>query len=141
MIYAILDNTTGLSGTVKNVAMGNSPLNDGWIDVTDLTPRPEKHWTYDGAVFNFGETPAIDYGTKLSKRAFMQRFTQPERTAIRTSTDDIVIDIYEDLQAINNVELTMQDTINAIAYLTGIGILAAGRDTEILDTPVAEDEL
>ena len=84
-------------------------------------------------------TPALP--TKLSKRAFMQRFTQPERTLIRKSTDDIVIDIYEDLQAVNNVELTMQDTINAIAYLTDVGILAAGRGTEILDTPVTEGEL
>jgi hypothetical protein len=79
--------------------------------------------------------------TKITKRAFMQRFTQPERTLIRKSTDDIVIDIYEDLQAVNNVELTMQDTINAIAYLTGVGILAAGRNTEILDTPVSEYEV
>ena len=79
--------------------------------------------------------------TKITKRAFMQRFTQPERTDIRKSTDDIVIDIYEDLQAVNSVELTMQDTINAIAYLTAVGILAIGRDTDILDTPVSEGEI
>jgi hypothetical protein len=84
-------------------------------------------------------TPVLP--TKITKRAFMQRFTQPERTLIRKSTDDVVIDIYEDLQAVNNVELTMEDTINAIAYLTGIGILSAGRDTEILDTPITADEI
>ena len=78
---------------------------------------------------------------KITKRAFMQRFTQPERTAIRNSTDDIVIDIYEDLQSVNNVELDHQDTIKAIAYLTVVGILTAGRDTEILDTPVTEGEI
>tara|TARA_R110000803_G_scaffold145136_2_gene210994 strand:- start:552 stop:875 length:324 start_codon:yes stop_codon:yes gene_type:complete len=79
-------------------------------------------------------------GSKLTRRAFMQRFTQPERTLIRRSTDDIVIDIYEDLQSVNNVDLSLQDTINAIAYLTSVNILLAGRGNEILNNPVTEDE-
>ena len=95
-----------------------------------------------GELISFYSEPlALTIPTKITKRAFMVRFTQPERTAIRKSTDDIVIDIYEDLKSVNNVELTMQDTIDAIAYLTAVGILAAGRDTEILDTPVAADEV
>ena len=73
--------------------------------------------------------PAI---RKITKRAFMQRFTQPERTLIRKSTDDIVIDIYEDLQSVRNVELDMVDTVNALAYLSSIGILEAGRSAVIL---------
>jgi len=96
-------------------------------------------------VFSSGRLPTAKElafkGTKLSKRAFTQRFTQPERTLIRKSTDDIVIDIYEDLQSVNSVNLALQDTVNAIAYLTSVGILAAGRDNEILNTPVTEDEI
>ena len=80
-------------------------------------------------------------GTKLTKRSFMQRFTQPERTLIRQSTDDIVIDIYEDLQAVNNVDLSMQDTIDALTYLTSVGILAAGRSDTILNTPITKGEV
>ena len=80
-------------------------------------------------------------GTKLSKRAFMQRFTQPERTLIRKSTDDIVIDIYEDLQSVNNVDLALQDTIKALTHLTTVGILIDGRSDEILNTPVTEGEI
>ena len=38
---------------------------------------------------------------KIATRAFMQRFTQAERAAIRKSIDDIVIDIHEDLKALN----------------------------------------
>ena len=36
--------------------------------------------------------PAI---RRITKRAFMKRFLQSERIAIRNSTDDIVIDIYD----------------------------------------------
>ena len=69
---------------------------------------------------------------KITKRAFMQRFTQPERTLIRKSVDDIVIDIYEDVQSVNNVDLDMTDTVNALAYLESIAILTVGRSAEIL---------
>tara|TARA_R110000751_G_scaffold121347_2_gene221865 strand:- start:952 stop:1338 length:387 start_codon:yes stop_codon:yes gene_type:complete len=69
---------------------------------------------------------------KISKRAFMQRFTQPERTLIRNSTDDIVIDIYEDLKSVNNVNLDMTDTLQALAYLESLSIISAGRPAAIL---------
>ena len=58
---------------------------------------------------------------KITKRAFMQRFTQPERTLIRKSTDDIVIDIYEDLQSVTRVELDMTDTVNDLYYAYELG--------------------
>jgi len=76
---------------------------------------------------------------KISKRAFMQRFTQPERTAIRKSSDDIVIDIYEDLQAVNNVDLDHPDTEASLNYLTSAEILTAGRKDEILVDGTSEE--
>jgi hypothetical protein len=79
--------------------------------------------------------------TKITKRAFMQRFTQPERTLIRKSTDDIVIDIYEDLQAINNVDLAHPDTIASLIYLTSVDILLEGRSDTIINNPITKDEL
>jgi hypothetical protein len=79
--------------------------------------------------------------TKLTKRDFIQRFTQPERTLIRKSTDDIVIDIYDDLQSVDSVDLSLQDTINALTYLTSIEILAEGRSTEILTNPITSGEV
>ncbi len=82
-------------------------------------------------------------GTKITTRAFMQRFTQPERTAIRKSTDDIVIDIHEELKELRgrHVVLNDPDAINALAYLTGVGILVGGRSDTILNTPVTESEV
>lgn len=69
---------------------------------------------------------------KITKRAFMQRFTQSERVAIRKSTDDIVEDIHEDLKATNNVDLDLTDTQNALGYLVSVAILAPQRVAEIL---------
>lgn len=77
----------------------------------------------------------------ITKRAFMQRFTQPERTLIRKSTDDIVIDIHEDLKAVDIVTLSDQDVIDALTHLTLVGILAIGRSDTILNTPVEEGEI
>jgi hypothetical protein len=74
--------------------------------------------------------PAI---RKITKRAFMQRFTQAERIAIRNSVDDIVIDIHEDLKMSNGiVELDLQDTINGVAYLGSIGLLTTTSQADLL---------
>jgi hypothetical protein len=73
---------------------------------------------------------------KITRHAFMQRFTQAERIAIRNSTDDIVIDIHESLKSTLNVMLDLQETIDSLSYLSAMPanapILAAGRQAEIL---------
>ena len=69
---------------------------------------------------------------KITKRAFMRRFTQAERIAIRASGDDIVIDIHEDLKATSNVDLDLADTANALAYLVSAAVLTSDRPDEIL---------
>jgi len=62
----------------------------------------------------------------------MQRFDQTERIAIRKSTDDIVIDIYEDLKMASSVDLDLQDTINAVAYLDSKSLLTVKTPAELL---------
>ena len=96
----------------------------------------------------YGSLPFDDYvtelpslPTKITKRAFMQRFFQPERTLIRKSTDDIVIDIYEDLQSVRNVDLAHPDVIAALTYLTSVTILDAGRSDTIINNPITADEV
>lgn len=68
----------------------------------------------------------------ISIRAFMQRFNQSERIAIRNSTDDIVIDIHEDLKMALYVNLDDDDTGQALDYLTSVGLIEASRKAEIL---------
>lgn len=76
---------------------------------------------------------------KITKRAFLQRFTQPERTAIRNSTDDIVIDVHEDLKLASFVDLDLTEMHNALDYFIALGILAPERkDQLIVDGTQAE---
>jgi hypothetical protein len=146
MIYAILDNTTGLSGTVKNAAIGNSPLNAGWIDVTAVTPRPEKHWTYDGTAFTLGVAPVVNYGTHLTRIKFKQRMTSDERIAIRAyavSTAQyapVIFDFMDLLSEATFIDVSLPETRGGVNYLEGLGLLGTGRATEILDTPITQEE-
>lgn len=82
-----------------------------------------------GTNYNPPKPPVIRV---LGKRSFMQRFTQAERIAIRNSTDDIVIDIHEDLKMTSFVDLDHPDTEASLRYLTFIGLLAEGRKEEML---------
>lgn len=68
----------------------------------------------------------------ITKRSFMQRFTQAERIAIRNSNDDIVIDIHEDLKMASNVDLDLEALPLALQYLNALGILEADRIDELL---------
>ena len=69
---------------------------------------------------------------KITKRAFMQRFDQAERIAIRKSINDIVIDIHEDLKMASIVDLDLQDTIDGVAYLSSIGLLTVTSQADLL---------
>lgn len=76
---------------------------------------------------------------KITKRAFMQRFTQAERIAVRNSNDDIVIDIYEDLKIAEFVDLDLPETSQGLAYLEIVGILAEGRVSQLLVDGVSHE--
>ena len=142
-IYAVLSSSSTMGGKVVNMVSSDGAVKSNWVATAGLGFSPQIGWTYSAETGVFTQPAPVPTVVlhKVTRRAFMQRFTQPERTLIRKSTDDIVIDIYEDLQAVNNVDLSLQDTINALAYLTGVGILAAGRSDTILNTPVTEDEV
>jgi len=81
--------------------------------------------------------PAIRH---ISKRAFRNRLTQPERTLIRKSADDIVIDIKEELEMATYVDLDMPSNTDALNYLVSVGILLAPRVAEILVDGTVEEE-
>jgi hypothetical protein len=99
--------------------------------------------TFDSGLIEKGfwnELPIIAPAIrKITKRAFMQRFAQAERIAIRKSVDDIVIDIHEDLKMASIVDLDLQDTINGVAYLGSIGLLTTSQADLLRDG--TEDEV
>lgn len=71
---------------------------------------------------------------KVSPVEFKLLFTAPERVAIKTSTDAIVQDFFELVNdpRLTCVDLALQSTQDALAYLTSVGILAGGRSAQII---------
>ena len=68
----------------------------------------------------------------ITKRSFMQRLTMAERIGFRNSTDDVVIDIREDLEYASNVDLDLEALYQGLSYISGIGLLEASRIPELL---------
>ena len=89
----------------------------------------------------------------ITKRAFMQRFTQAERMSFRQSAggrrldaegvlmplDEIVLDIHEDLLVASNVDLDLSDVRNGLLYMVAIGILEESRVDELLVDGTVEE--
>lgn len=80
---------------------------------------------------------------RLAPIEFKLLFTAPERVAIKASTDPLVQDFYslvEEQREANMrnpdkglIDLDLQSTADALAYLTQVGILAEGRAAQILE--------
>jgi len=86
----------------------------------------------EGYIESVHESSVPEPIRRITKRAFMKRFTQAERIAIRASTDPIVVDIYEDLKLATFVDLDDVDVVNAIDYLVSIGLLESTRKSKML---------
>ena len=95
------------------------PQDTDWIEVSNGTSIRRYTWHTPVEPEAYIPPPI----RLITKRSFMKRLSQPIRTAIRKSTDDIVIDIYEDLMIASNVNLDLDDVENALLYLAASGIL------------------
>ena len=83
----------------------------------------------------------VDFGTKITKRALSQRLNPVIRAAIRNSTDDIVIDIIEDLKLAEYADLSDQDLIDSLTYLVYIEIMTQEESDRVLNTSVTSGEI
>ena len=77
--------------------------------------------------------------TKITKRAFMKRFTVSEWAAIKASTDATVLYFMEQFQLATFIDVTDPDTVGGIAYLSSLGLLEASRQAEVLADGTAEE--
>jgi hypothetical protein len=116
----------------SNMSKVNFNSTDYWLcdyaGTLDLETGPD---TYEDYVESLG--PEVTYEQpKITKRAFMKRFTLAERISIRNSTDDVIIDVYEDLKLASYVELDTQDVSDALIYMVSVGILESSRVDEML---------
>lgn len=68
----------------------------------------------------------------LSRLAFQRLFTVTERTAIRQSTDPLVVDWRELAAVAEQIDLADADVIDGVNYLEAEELIGTGRAAEIL---------
>lgn len=126
MYYTIIKN--GQLIALTTVAPYDWNLSDVSISKFEGVPYPDLNtMTWDETIDNF-----VKNGNVYTKLAFLNRFTSQERVAIRSSTDPVVIDFMELMNAASEIDRTNSDTIAGINYLASIGLLTAQRAQEIL---------
>ena len=77
--------------------------------------------------------------TKITKRAFTRRLNPIIREALRNTTDETAIDIYEDFHF--DRDLSDPDLKQSLAYLVYAGFMTQAESDYVLNTPVTESEV
>lgn len=124
MTYTVLYNDNGLIG-ITNEEVQSIPGVSYLVVNSALPDLNVSKW--DNELLQF--TGSV---TQLTKREFLSRFSLPERSAIRTSTDDIVMDLMFLLDAATYVDLTDESLIQGVQYLSLINLIQTHRVQEIL---------
>jgi len=114
-----------------------------WVEGAPVQGQKFKHVTNGGGelISYYSEPVAPALPTKITKRALSQRLNPVIRVAIRNSTDDIVIDIIEDLKLAEYADLSDQDLIDSLAYLVYVEIMTQEESDYVLNTPITEGEV
>ncbi len=135
--YAIIEN-----GYVVNIALADAPVNENWIDLTDVNPQPSIYWAYSNGVFTAPEeviTPSahewfIDIGP------FYDRFGAV-KMEILTSDNSTIKAILEDIKIRKWIDLKNPLVIQSLAYISSVvPALTAELQSAILNTPVSDME-
>ena len=97
---------------------------------------------------NYVEPPAyapepINYGTRVTRLAFRNRFTGTEKVNLYTAaTSNAALRVYlDDLAAATFVDLTRADTIASVNALATAGVITGARATAILTDSVQVHEV
>ncbi len=88
------------------------------------------------------EIDSMERASMITKLAFRNRFTDPEKAKLYAAakTNPSVQAYIDDVAAASFIDLSRQDTVNAVRQLEGLGIIGAGRADQILyETPKASE--
>jgi hypothetical protein len=99
-------------GVVTNKIKADPIQLPDWVDVTDIECGIGWIANEDGS---FTKPPI----RVLAVQSFLQRFTQAERIAIRNSTDDIVVDLYELIKVSTYINLDDPNIGPGLLYISG----------------------
>lgn len=93
------------------------------------------------------EQEAQAMGTRITRLAFLSRFTDAEAVAIDLASIGATVQAatmrryMSKVNAANFIDLSREDTRAGVIALESGGVLAAGRAVEILDAPLQEHEV
>jgi len=148
MIYAFLKDgvvvsVETLDSLSPEQALGYSNI----LDVTNEAVLPEVGWTYYNNEFHLpnGDTPA--QSRKISKLSLRNRFTLEEKSAIESFSRgsgeyNILLAVWiADFNVSSYIDLDRADVIEGINFLEQLQLIAAGRASVILNTPVSNSEI
>jgi len=153
MSYALIKD-----GVVVNVIEASPELVSelaGYDDVIE-TKDAMVGWTWGGGVFTPPPEPRLPADPQrryVTRLAFRNRFTQPEKAALEMAAlDNPQADMsvrsqaaglrayMKDVDSATFIDLDRADTRAGVQMLEAGGLLAAGRAAEILDAPVQPEE-
>jgi hypothetical protein len=113
----------------------------------------EQHWPGQWELLPEAETPAPAPVRHITRLAFRNRFTLPEKTALELSAivdpaapmevkqQQAMLRAYlKDVEAATFIDLDRPDTRAGVQMLESAGLLAAGRAAQVLDSPVQDAE-
>lgn len=112
-IITVIDKATGLA-----IDPQVAPVEGDWIQSVGHD---------DTTYYEFHEPVVLEYDPirLISVRAFMQRLAQTERTDMRNSTDDIIVDMMDDLRMSTYVDLDGASLLPGLGYANSLGLIAA----------------
>lgn len=134
---------------IENVVIAEAPLsltNEVWVEVTDMSPRPDASWKYVNGNFLAPEVepapPPIVVKKIITKVAFRFRMTDAEYVGVLSAakTDVEVAAWVETFNMVSQIDLDSQRTKDGVANLVSKNLLTEERATEILTAPVQDSE-
>jgi hypothetical protein len=105
---------------------------NGLAKVSGLAPIDDTH-AWDAATLSIVAVPAPVKPNPIGAGNWMTRFTLAERTAIRGSTDPVVVDLLWLIAHQATIDLTDKHIVDGVNYLVSAGLLDASRVAAILE--------
>lgn len=139
IVVEVKDITEEEFGTVVNSY-------DSVVEVTNNNPMPTEGWSFVGTTFSPPAGVSAIPTLKISKLAFLQRFTDTELETIEAASAQnnqygYALRVALRKQAVATyIDLSLPETITGVNSLAALQLITSQRATAILTTPITEAE-
>jgi hypothetical protein len=116
-------------------------VNGEWVVGSPVNGQKFKRVNSKGGelISYYYEIVAPELPSKITKRALSKRLNPVIREALRNTTDDIAIDIGEDLK-LDYTDLKDPDLITSFKYLVYAGFMTQEESDLVTEAPVTQSE-